>query len=398
MSFSQISDESCLFNENREPEQPISFSKFNYNNDSYSCIFQNSPEYLNNDNDNIPESSLINSNLKILVDKECSPAPAPTPGSLENIQNKDLAMSGSHNMECPEVVNKKKEDSNEGFLDQEMKNILNKINNEEQGDFIGVKPIGNFLFFDNNLLNFNENNDYYYETNNNENYDDLDNKGAAMNIINLNEQRELIAKNNNKSINGKKQKRKKNNQKKSNVTKNENSKKKKIFEENIKPILVRKFKADSVRKKIKSRLHKKLKNILNKKLKEYGSKMFFDLLPQPFIKNININFNKPLLTKTMREIFMTKFGTLPKDRDKLNWNEKVLHYLDLYPDIKNDPDISSILDNTYENVIKNYMEGNYLKEDLEMLKKEGENEEYIYRYEFIGKHWVEFYVNDGRII
>ena len=400
MSFSPISEENYLFNENSEPEQPISFSKFSYNIscDSYSYIFQNSPDYLNNDNDMTPEPSLVNSNLKNFGDKECSPAPAPTPGSIENIQNKDLAMSASHNMECPEAVNKKKEDSNEGFLNQEMKNILNKINNEEQGDFIGVKPIGDFLFSDNCLLNLNENSEYYYETNNNENYEDLDNKGAAMNIINLNEQQELIAKNNNKNINNRKQKRKKNNnQRKTNGTKNDNSKKKKIFNENNKTVFIRKFKADSVRKKIKSRLHKKLKNIINKKLKECGSKMFFDLLPQPFIKNVNIDFNKSLLKKTMREIFMMKFGTLPKDKDKLNWNEKVLHYLDIHPDIKNDPDISSFLDKSYEDVIKNYMEGNNLKEDLQLLKKEGESEEYIFRYEFIGKHWVEFYINDGRI-
>ncbi len=39
------------------------------------------------------------------------------------------------------------------------------------------------------------------------------------------------------------------------------------------------------------------------------------------------------------------------------------------------------------------MHGKYLLEDIERLKKEGENSDYINRYSFIAIHWIDFYKN-----
>ena len=39
------------------------------------------------------------------------------------------------------------------------------------------------------------------------------------------------------------------------------------------------------------------------------------------------------------------------------------------------------------------MEGKYLLDDIERLKSEGEEEDYINRYTFIALHWIEFYEN-----
>lgn len=75
-----------------------------------------------------------------------------------------------------------------------------------------------------------------------------------------------------------------------------------------KSTIIRKLKPDSLRKKIKARFHRKIGQIINNKLKEYGSKFQFGLFPQPFIKNINIEFNRPLLSLTMRELFQKHLG------------------------------------------------------------------------------------------
>ena len=40
---------------------------------------------------------------------------------------------------------------------------------------------------------------------------------------------------------------------------------------------------------------------------------------------------------------------------------------------------------------------NYLKKDIDKLKIEGENEEYINKYILYGKHWIEYYKNNGKI-
>ena len=77
-----------------------------------------------------------------------------------------------------------------------------------------------------------------------------------------------------------------------------------------------KFKPDGLRKKIKARLHKKLRDIINQKLKECGSKMLFDLFPQPFITNVNVMHNKAYLKLTMRTLLKMIFGNKPKDREK----------------------------------------------------------------------------------
>ena len=153
------------------------------------------------------------------------------------------------------------------------------------------------------------------------------------------------------------------------------------------------MKPDSIRKKIKARVHKKLKLIINDKLKECRSKYFFDLLPQSFVTNINIDFNKPLLNITMRELFQKTFGFKAKDREKINHNKRVLKYLEDNPHINNNDKISNFLDSTYEEIIQKYMHGKYLLEDIERLKKQKENSDYINRYTFIAIHWIDFYKN-----
>ena len=160
---------------------------------------------------------------------------------------------------------------------------------------------------------------------------------------------------------------------------------------------LRRFKPDSFRKKIKSRMHKKIRDIINKKLMKCGSKMFFDYLPQPFITNVNVMHNKAYLQLTMKTLFKMVFGNKKKDREKYKTNQKVLNYLDSNKDIRIKSGVDEFLNSTYEDIIFYYINGPLFEEDINKLYEEGESQDYIDKYKFIGEHWIEFYNNNGRI-
>ena len=160
---------------------------------------------------------------------------------------------------------------------------------------------------------------------------------------------------------------------------------------------LRRNKPDSLRKKIKSRMHKNLKEIINKRLRDCGSIMFFDYFPQPFITNVNVLKNKAYLKLTMRTLFKMVFGNKTKDKEKVKTNVKVLNYLDSNDELRIKSGLDIFLKSTYRDIIQEYMNGNTFKKDIEKLYLEGESEEYINKYRFIGKHWIEFYHNNGKI-
>ena len=343
--------------------------------------------------------SFNNANIKNLEgDKECSSAPAPAPIRPPLSQNeKDLG--NSHNMECPEAVNKSFDKNN---IDE--KEILKIFNNYDEytinDDELIEKPFDKERYFI-------ENENLTKSLNNMENSNaDLENKSAALNVIPINDNLNNLNSPPNKinSVNC--------SNSFSNIQElscpqnnfktplsNKNNETAVLFintsnhKNKNKKGIVRKLKPDSLRKKIKARLHKKLRQIINIKLKECGSKYFFDLLPQPFVTNVNIEFNKPLLSITMRELFQKTFGFKAKDREKIDYNKRVMKYIEDNPNINNNDKISNFLDSTYEEIIQKYMHGQYLLEDINRLKNEGENSDYINRYTFIAIHWIDFYKN-----
>ena len=60
--------------------------------------------------------------------------------------------------------------------------------------------------------------------------------------------------------------------------------------------------------------------------------------------------------------------------------------------------VDNFLNSTYEDILRNYLNGELFKDDVNKLVQEDETKEYIDKYNFIGKHWVEFYKNNGKII
>lgn len=343
------------------------------------------------------QSQLVNSKNNSDIDKECSPAPAPLRSSQSQIQT-DLG--ASHNMECPEVVQE-----TEGAINNDLIEIFPFKDNEED---LVEKPFDQnvyYLYTQQNLENSSN-----IDSNNNS---DLGDKSAAVNVINNNESmNSLLFKVTNLDIN--------------NSNNNNYPAPKHNFEQAQTPLcaknykfnistqnkkgntllflkntetkknrnnIYRKLKPDSLRKKIKARLHKKLTKIINEKLKTAGSKCFFDMLPQSFITNINIGFNKPLLNITMRELFQKTFGFKSKDKEKIDYNIRIMKYIEDNPDINNNSDVSDFLDSKYSEIIREYLDGDYLQEDIDRLRDENEGEEYINRYNFIALHWIEFYEN-----
>ncbi len=378
--------------------------------ESFSLIFSKENQ-LKNSLEFSDMQFLNNSNNKNMEgDKECSPAPAPLRSSPNQNENqKDL--SNSHNMECPEVVNKNLNNNNIE-LDEKMLEMSKLYNYEYEYTIIDDELIEKP--FDKNRY-FIENDNLTQSLNIiGDNNIDLENKSAAINVIPINDNlysrpnkfnslsnannsnisqnlsssvQELSCPKNNFIVTPLCSKNNKNNENVLFINTNQQKKNKN------KNGLVRKLKPDSLRKKIKARFHKKLKQIINVKLKECGSKYLFDLLPQSFVTNINIEFNRPLLNITMRELFQKTFGFKAKDKEKINYNIRVLKYLEDNPHINNNDKISNFLDSTYEEIIQKYMYGKYLLEDIERLKKEGENNDYINRYTFIAVHWIDFYKN-----
>jgi len=350
---------------------------------------------LNNFKELFPDNQLLNNSSSKILEGEGESAPAPLRAISNLNQNQNELANSSHNLECPPEVDTKtinNQDPDEQVI--EMLKIFN--DNNELID----KPLDNNLYF-NNIETINNNND----SSNNNNVE-LENKSAPMNVnlIPINENLNPPSYNlSNSNSNLQELSCPKNNFIVTPFCSKNCRKKENILFYNInegkrnknKSTLIRKLKPDSLRKKIKARFHRKIGQIINHKLKEYGSKFQFGLFPQPFIKNINIEFNRPLLSLTMRELFQKTFGFKDKDREKANYNIKVIKYLEENPDICLDDKINNFLDSTYEEIINKYMHGNYLLEDIERLKKEGENSEYINRYTFIAMHWVEFYKNGG---
>ena len=392
---------SAIFQEDKEPSNKFDFfdeesNNFNPLDNSFSLMSEENK--LKNPIDLFEsQSQLVNSKNNSDIDKECSPAPAPLRSSQSQIQT-DLG--ASHNMECPEVVQE-----TEGAINNDLIEIFPFKDNEED---LVEKPFDQnvyYLYTQQNLENSSN-----IDSNNNS---DLGDKSAAVNVINNNESmNSLLFKVTNLDIN--------------NSNNNNYPAPKHNFEQAQTPLcaknykfnistqnkkgntllflkdtetkknrnnIYRKLKPDSLRKKIKARLHKKLTKIINEKLKTAGSKCFFDMLPQSFITNINIGFNKPLLNITMRELFQKTFGFKSKDKAKIDYNIRIMKYIEDNPDINNNSDVSDFLDSKYSEIIREYLDGDYLQEDIERLRDENEGEEYINRYNFIALHWIEFYEN-----
>ena len=138
----------------------------------------------------------------------------------------------------------------------------------------------------------------------------------------------------------------------------------------------RKTNIDSLLKKIKSKclkaIHEILKNCLN---------LIVYRLPQNFITNIKIEFNKHYLNKTIGEIYYD-FNLLPSYNEiyEKNLIRKGKH--ELFNDIYN---------MRFKQVYNTYLESNLFKKDFENIKLRDGNE-IAELYKYVAKNMCEYYL------
>ena len=173
-----------------------------------------------------------------------------------------------------------------------------------------------------------------------------------------------------------------------------NNKKQKIRKLN--EIKKRKDKPDNIRKKIKSRFLKILKTQINEKLKNAKSDIFFDNLPQCFIRNISKNGNKFILDMTIKELLTKDFfeddifedksiktfiiKKRNPNKEKHKKNQIVLDYLDRNSDIRKKSNFNVISKLTFRELFNEYLKSEEFEKDILELKNKNNSEKYIKDY------------------
>ena len=138
---------------------------------------------------------------------------------------------------------------------------------------------------------------------------------------------------------------------------------------------LRKTKIDSILKKCKSKFFRAVQDSIKKITNDLTQ---INRLPQSFITNINIDYNKNYMNKTIFEIYKS-----------LNLvNQEKEFFIGISQD--NIPKLKSLLNYTYSQLFNVYTESQRFKEDCEVIReKEGEKFEILYKY--VSKIYIRYY-------
>ena len=138
---------------------------------------------------------------------------------------------------------------------------------------------------------------------------------------------------------------------------------------------LRKTKIDSILKKCKSKFFRAVQDSIKKITNDLTQ---VNRLPQSFITNINIDYNKNYMNKTIFEIYKS-----------LNLvNQEKEFFIGISQD--NIPKLKSLLNYTYSQLFNVYTESQRFKEDCEVIReKEGEKFEILYKY--VSKIYIRYY-------
>ena len=138
---------------------------------------------------------------------------------------------------------------------------------------------------------------------------------------------------------------------------------------------LRKTKIDSILKKCKSKFFRAVQDSIKKITNDLTQ---INKLPQSFITNINIDYNKNYMNKTIFEIYKS-----------LNLvNQEKEFFIGISQD--NIPKLKSLLNYTYSQLFNVYTESQRFKEDCEVIReKEGEKFEILYKY--VSKIYIRYY-------
>ena len=138
---------------------------------------------------------------------------------------------------------------------------------------------------------------------------------------------------------------------------------------------LRKTKIDSILKKCKSKFFRAVQDSIKKITNDLTQ---INKLPQSFITNINIDYNKNYMNKTIFQIYQS-----------LNLvNQEKEFFIGISDE--NIPKLKSLLNYTYSQLFNIYTESQRFKEDCEVIReKEGEKFEILYKY--VSKIYIRYY-------
>ena len=144
---------------------------------------------------------------------------------------------------------------------------------------------------------------------------------------------------------------------------------------------------DNIRKKIKCGFFSILVKKINEKIKNNGSILYFAKFPQKFVSDITRKQNKKILTMTLEEIIMTK---------ELYGNGELNNYYHNLNVIKN-KDVQALKDifnKKYCELFEEYINSKEFRdEQINRLKNKKVGNDYIKKYLFLSKHFIEFFSN-----
>ena len=146
---------------------------------------------------------------------------------------------------------------------------------------------------------------------------------------------------------------------------------------------------DNIRKKIKRNfLNKALIKKINSLIKNKGDKILFEKFQQHFVSDVTRKSNKQLINMTLAEIF--------KKKELYHVNELKYYYHNLElvnsKNIQENNELKNILDKTYKQIFEEYLNSKEFKiDEINRLKKNKMDNEYIKKYKYLAKHFIEFY-------
>ena len=154
----------------------------------------------------------------------------------------------------------------------------------------------------------------------------------------------------------------------------------------------RKDNVDNIRRKIKrgffnvSLIYK-----LNEKLKNIGSNKYFEKFPPHFVSDIDKKRNKKIFGMTLSELFLNKEIYNSEKKNGLNnylHNMKVAKNKEIYDNIE----FRNIMERTVGELYEEYINSYEFKTlEINRLKNDKMEDDYVDRYIYIANHLVEFF-------
>ena len=136
----------------------------------------------------------------------------------------------------------------------------------------------------------------------------------------------------------------------------------------------------------------KLCENLDSKLRIIDSKEYFTKFPQFFASDVHSNRNKIILDMTLQEIFENSELYIYEDKNgKANYK----HNFEVVKKIKNNDIFKKILSKTFRELYEEYLDSDEFNiDEINRLKKNKMENEYIRRYKDIAKDLINFFVNN----